>query len=177
MSLIIKFKHKKALLLLVFLGLACKQEPKQKSDFEFNQAMHYTISIEDSTLFDLASQDKLTDYEQLKIEVLLNNTPERLSDTLFIKELETIGFNKTQLNTEQVCQLQNLFSIENANTNRVNECINIYRDILVLKQDKQLIGIAKVCVECEAMQLITTEQHPLHLSSENYERLKDLMMK
>ncbi len=51
---------------------------KYKPDLEFNQAMHYTISIEDSTLFDLASQDTLRLGEQVKVNVLLNETPESL---------------------------------------------------------------------------------------------------
>lgn len=177
MSLISKLMMKLIYFLGLVLVISCKHSTTSAPDLEFNQAIHYTISIDDDTLFDLASRDGLTDYEQLKIEVLLNKTPESLSDTLLLENFGAIGFTKTQLNTEQVSQLQYLFNIEHKKPVRVNECINIYRDILVLRQGNKTIGIAKICLECEAMLLTAAEQQNLHLRPGNYERLKDLMMK
>lgn len=166
----------RALILVLIFIIACKQSDKPPA-IEFDYITHYSIQIEDQNLFDLASQDSLNGLEQLKVNLLLNNTPERLSDTLFIKKLETIGFIKTQLNTKQISQLQNLFSSKKKLTNEVHECINIYRDILILKQYNQIKEIAKMCLECEVVKLTATREEDLNLSSGDYNYLKRIMRK
>jgi hypothetical protein len=172
MDFILKFKMEIAFLLLLIFGLvSCKPSQEHQPDLEFNQAMHYTISIDEQTLFDLASQETLSLEEQLKVDVLLNETPESLSDTLLIQNLGAMGFTKTQLNTEQVSQLQNLFSIDKNQTDEVHECINIYRDILILKQDNQTTEIAKVCLECEAVQFTGVGKQVFNMNSRDYKVL------
>lgn len=165
---------KRAFLLLLMLAMACKET---QPDMKFNQASHYTISINNQALLDLASQDNLTANEQLKLDVLLNKSPESLSDTLFIENLEAIGFTKTELNKNQVNQLQYLLSFKTEQSNKVNECINIYRDILVLKQDNKTTGIAKVCLECEAIKLTGTKRRVFNLSKTDYNTLEHILKK
>lgn len=154
----------RALIVILIFITACKQSDKTP-DIEFDQVTHYTIQMEDQQLFELASQDSINDLEQLKVDLLLNKSPESLSDTLFIKKLEDIGFTKKQMNSNQVSRLQNLFNFEKNKTNKVHECINIYRDILVLKHDNQIIEIAKVCLECEVVLLIVAKKFSINFNS------------
>lgn len=166
----------RALIVILIFITACKQSDKTP-DIEFDQVTHYTIQMEDQQLFELASQDSINDLEQLKVDLLLNKSPESLSDTLFIENLEAIGFTKTQMNANQVRRLQNLLSIEKNQTNKVHDCMNIYRDILVLKQDNKTTGIAKVCLECEAIKLTGTKRRVFNLSKTDYNTLEHILKK
>lgn len=176
-NLAFKLVVKVTLLLGLVLVVSCKHSTTSTPDLEFNQVIHYSILIDDETLFDLASEDRLTVNEQLKIDVMLNDKTKNLSDTLFIEKLESLGFTKTQFNTKQVSQLQNLFIIANENTNSVNECINIYRDILILKQDNQIKEIAKVCLECEVVQWTSKDRQVFNLESISFQQLEEILVK
>jgi hypothetical protein len=47
-----------------------------------------------------------------------------------------------------------------------NICPRIYRDILIFKKSKKLIGIAKICFSCRAYHIVGTNSN-----SENFEQI------
>lgn len=164
---------KKIFLLLILVILSCKQQSYKNKTLDFDQVSHFHIQMEDQDLFDMASQDTLAFKQQFKVDILLNNKFEKLSDTLFIKDLLEIGFVKNEISKEKLSRLQSIFTFENEQTKKVNECINIYRDILIFKTNNQITGMAKVCLECEMMHVVNSNKKLLtQLSEYDIEQLK-----
>ncbi|MEX0995670.1 MAG: hypothetical protein WDZ45_01320 [Flavobacteriaceae bacterium] len=166
----------RALILVLILMSACKQQDR-KPVLEFDQAMHYNIQIEDQVLFEIASQGTLTNKEQLKIDVLVNKKPQNISDTLFIKDLMEIGFTKNTVAIDKLSELRSVFSNPNEQKTEMNECVKIYRDILVFKTNNQITGMAKVCFECRDVQMVNLNPNSIKsLSDYDYNRLSELLV-
>ena len=166
---------KQILLLLILVILSCKQQSYKNKTLDFEQVTYFHIQIEDQDLFDMASQDRLTALQQFKVDVLLKTAPESLPDTLFIENLEESGFTKNEISREKLSRLKSLFSIENNQPNQVKECINIYRDILNFRTKDEITGLAKICLECEMIYVVNSnEKWSIQLSEYDMSRLEQL---
>lgn len=168
---------KKALILVLAFMSSCQQQDEE-AVLHFDEVTHYHIQMENQDVYDLASQDTLPALKQFKIDILVKNTPESLSDTLIIENLVESGFSKNKISKEKLSQLQSIFSIENEQTKEVNECVNVYRDIFIFRTKNQITGLAKVCLECEMMYVLSSNyQRITQLSEYDMEELKKILIK
>ncbi len=75
------------------MTFSCSQK-KGEYYFDFDQVEHYSIKIDENELFDLEEKKNLTQNQQLKIDIIIDDKPEKISDTAFIPKLAKIGFTK-----------------------------------------------------------------------------------
>ncbi len=120
-----------------------------KPYFEFDQVEHYFLKIDEDKIWEMEEKKNRTEKENKQLELLIQHTPDKLSDTIFIKDLEKIDFVKSEIQTDKFEQLNGIFCERKHKESYAMACIAIYRDILVFKKDNKIIGTAKICFECD----------------------------
>ena len=120
-----------------------------KPYFQYDKVEHYFLDIDEEKIWVIEEKESKTDKEIKQLELLIQYTPDKLSDTIFIKDLEKIDFVKTEIQADKFEQLDKIFC-ERKHKNLITmPCIAYYRDILVFKKENKIIGIAKICFDCD----------------------------
>jgi hypothetical protein len=125
--------------------------------FDFDELVHYNIEINDDILF--KKKEKMNPLLQLQYDLLIENTPNSINDTFFVSQLDKIGFHKNQVPGNKFSKIQEIFREKETNEGVSMACIAVYRDILLFKKNKKIIGIAKICFTCN--------QHRIHGTTAN----------
>lgn len=147
-----------AILIIIFSLYSCEEgteNPKASKDFEkeyyfdFDEITHYKANF---NAFDYVFLDKDSgSIEDNFISEVVTGTdrPTSLQDTLFIKGLDTLNFIKKEVPSEILSKVNEIFSTKYHEDIYGTACIPKFRDILILKKDSSITGIAKICFECE----------------------------
>ena len=151
------------ILTAVFLNIifGCNNNPDRKKTmttesiqdckpyFMFVKVEHYFLKIDEDKIWEMEEKANKTEKENRQLELLIQYTPDKLSDTIFVKDLEKIDFVKTEIKADKFEQLNKIFCERKHKEAYAMACIAIYRDILVFKKDNKIIGTAKICFECD----------------------------
>ena len=92
------------------------------------------------------------------MKILDNNLPAKNSDTTFILELQNLNFKKVTAEKLNINKYREIFSSEFCNEIQENACAPIYRDIYVFRNKNKIVGIAKICFECQIVDF-TSEKY------------------
>lgn len=120
-----------------------------KPYFQFDQVEHYFLDIDEDKIWELEEKEVRSEKENIQLELLIEYTPDKLSDSIFIKDLEKIDFVKTDIKADKFEQLNKIFCERKHKESFATSCIAIYRDILVFKWNNKITGIAKICFDCD----------------------------
>jgi len=152
-------------LLVCISVISCKSEKKPFLDFD--QIDYYCVSISDemeSNMYD----KKRTFEEETFLKILHGDISINLKNDSLVKQIESTNFFKlieipAKLNKEvSQCFLSNSYS--QASLFSVSTiCAHIYRDILIFKKDKKIVGVVFVCFSCYGI---------IYHSKNGYERIK-----
>lgn len=156
---------------------SCSQK-KGEYYFDFDQVDHYSIEIDENELFELEEKKNLTQNQQLKIDIILNDKPEKVSDTAFITKLTKIGFIKNIVSGNKHTELNEIFREKSHDEVYALACVHVYRDILIFKKSDSIIGIAKICFDCLNSQILGTDINTIEFGqSGDYGKLSRLLTK
>jgi hypothetical protein len=141
---------------IIFLTtIACNQKTDGKTEtndckpyFTFDSVEYYSIVIREDSVFNLEEKEPSTVDEERLIELLIRDTPDKLSDTTKFSNIEILGFKKKEIQKEKFDQLDKIFCERKHEEALYTTCIAVYRDILVFKRDKKTIGFARLCFDC-----------------------------
>ncbi len=120
-----------------------------KPYFDFNEVEHYYLDIDEDKIWEIEEKTQKTEKEEKQLELLIQYTPDKLSDTIYLKDLEKIDFVKTEINSDKFESLNKIFCERQHKELIAMACIAVYRDILVFKKDNKIIGTAKICFDCD----------------------------
>jgi hypothetical protein len=111
------------------------------SIFEFDELDYFKLTID---------KDIEKETIEKRFEILSGSAPEKVDDVSFGTELIKLGFRKYSLKEDSLnSQIkESLKLIAPDRSKIVTSCLPIYRDILILKTDNKITGIAKICFEC-----------------------------
>ena len=151
------------LLTFVFLTtlFGCNsQADKQKSNlsgktadckpyFSYDKVEHYYFDISEDAIMKIQEKEKKSDKETKQLELLIQYTPDKLSDTTVLENIDKIGFVKKEVPKSKFDQLDQILCERKHKEALAMSCIAIYRDILVFKQNWKIVGTAKLCFECD----------------------------
>lgn len=151
----IMMKILKKIILIVILSTvwSCTN----KNFFEFDEIEHYSKDISDNDLmaiYDL--EEKIGKPTQIR-EIVEYDFPETV-DVNFDEILIKNGYKKTLLNKEIHSEINDIFSENICLSKTAFACIPVYRDIFLFKNEGKIIGIAKICFECEKSYIIGTKK-------------------
>jgi hypothetical protein len=129
-----------------------KQAPadfKKEYYFEFDEITHYKTNFNafDYVFFE---KDSGSIEDNFIAEVITGkDRPNSLQDTLFIKGLDTLNFTKNKIPSGLFSNVKEIFCSKYHEDIYGTMCIPKFRDILIFKKDSSIVGIAKICFECE----------------------------
>jgi|SRR5688572_9430095 len=127
--------------------LSCSSSTR-KPYFQFDKIEHYYLDIEENKIWDIENKKSKTNKEKRQIELLVQDTPDKLSDSSVLKAIDKFDFVRKEIPTSKFGQINEIFSQRNHREVEAMSCVAIYRDILVFKKDNEIIGTAKICFSC-----------------------------
>lgn len=144
---------KKAILLLlsIFLFSCNKKEKINVGDlpfFKFDKIDYYRTDISREALDSIGMKQEKSRKERALMQVLVQNIPVNTMDTLFINNMEILGFEKSVIDSSQYKRISNLFSLHDTANIDASACAVIFRDVLVFRKKDKVIGVAKICFDC-----------------------------
>lgn len=177
----IKFKSMKKFIYLIFIGLiiiSCKQKSEKNPEkpkldnvdaqilksvectpyFDFDEVDYYFTNISDEEVLNLNE----TKNDSLLFNIINRRIFSKISDSIFIPNLESVGFNHKIIDKEDFRHINDFLSICDNETIAL-ACAPFYRDILIFRKSEKIVGIAKICFSCGQSLIInqTRELPPL----------------
>jgi hypothetical protein len=154
--------------IILLTTIACNQKTGRKTEtpdckpyFTFDGVGYYSIAISEDSVFNLEEKEsKITDEGRL-IELLIEDTPDKLSDTTKFLNIETLGFKKKEIPKNKFDQLDKIFCERKHEEALYATCIAIYRDILIFKRGSKTIGFARLCFDCNDSIIAGTDLNTL----------------
>jgi hypothetical protein len=145
------FKLIIAFFLTAFLGCNSSTGNQKTCNpyFQFDKIEHYYLEIEENQIWDIEKKKIKTNKEKRQLELLIEYTPDKLSDSLVLKDIGKLDFVTKEIPTNKFGQINEIFCQRNHGETIAMACIAIYRDILVFKKNNKIVGIAKICFECD----------------------------
>ncbi len=129
---------KKIILFLFFVIIfGCKKEPIYNN---YDEITHYSITDEEIFKFDTLNKFKsiigLGDYQEMDFNK-------------FEEELISFEFKKNEIKGNKIKQVDSIISnkIYHGSID-LTACTPIYRDIIILRKNKKIVSILKICFSC-----------------------------
>jgi len=147
--------------------------------FDFDTVDWYSIEINIDDLLDFEGQSNLTKNQKLQYDLIMMDEPESENDTLFIQDLEKIGFEKIIIKKEERVNLIHEIVREKSHQESLaTACVAVYRDIFIFRKDGEVIGIAKICFDCWKSQIHGTTANTMDFGqSGDYSKLAGILKK
>jgi len=117
--------------------------------FQFDKVDHYFLNMDHDKLWDIEQKKIKTEKEKKQLELLIQYTPDKLSDTTILKNIDKLDFVKKEISADKFTQINEIFCLRKHKDLYWLSCIAEYRDILVFKKENEIIGIAKICFSCD----------------------------
>ena len=149
---------------------------KGEKYFEFDEIEYYKNDIEEDQIGELYDNQKKSTFDSLKMGVILGEIPNSISNTEFIQNLKSYGYTKSKIDSTKFNKIDEIFTEKNHSELYANACIYIYRDILVFKKKSKVVGIAKICFDCDANVIVGTKANTEEFGmSGDYEKLRKIL--
>jgi hypothetical protein len=150
--------RKYAVLLLLFIMLSCKSR-EEKMFFDFDSIEYY--SLNKSKEEEMGENNSKSIDNGIFDKIFFDNYPEKLNNDVFYKTINSDGFSKFTISQKDAEYLKNDIFLEKSPLKMfgsVYACTPQYRDILVFKKNKEISGIAKICLSCQQFYIISSKK-------------------
>lgn len=119
--------------------------------FDFDEIVYYHSDVSD---FEVLGRKK----DDLHF-LLFRQGFESLQDSIYIERGDSLLYKKV-ISKEEHSTIDKIFCYQPINLDDlyVSECIAIYRDIFVFRKEKKIIGMAKICLDCNQFSSVGTDQ-------------------
>jgi hypothetical protein len=157
----------------IFFLIASKSDTKEY--FDFDQIDYYHVNFDSKKDFkafqDIKSKEEKTFFEILRF----NSNPTKVDDPNFIKDLSK-RYRKKEISKEKFSRITEIYSEKKHADPTFYSCAPFYRDILVFKKNKKVIGISKICFECNLHYTIGSKRNTQNLGqSGDFQKLQKLL--
>lgn len=154
-----------SIILLVFLIISCKSK-EEKMFFDFDSVEYY--SLNKSKEEEMGKNNSNSIDNGIFDEIFFDDYPEKVNNAVFNKTINSDGFTKFKLSQKDAEYLRNDIFLEKSSLKLIENvyaCSPQYRDILVFKKNKEISGIAKICLSCRQFYLISSKKE---IQTENF---------
>ncbi|MBY0487501.1 MAG: hypothetical protein K2P85_09995 [Flavobacteriaceae bacterium] len=161
------------LLLSVVCFTSCKKEPFFSN---FDTIEHYQLAVKDNVVERILIENK----DSVLVKTITGTLPEKLKDNVFFSEINSDNFVKNQFTSDDLNKFIKLFNSDVFLDYDAAACAPTYRDFLILKKGKAVVGIVKICVHCEMHCIIGIDKNKKTIGfcgSLEYSELKKLLKK
>lgn len=150
---------------MVFLLISCKSND-EKAFFDFDSVEYYSLNKNKEV--EMGENNSKSIDNGIFDKIFFDNYPEKVNNTVFYKTIDSDGFSKSELSQKDVEYLRNDIFLEKPSLKmleNVYACSPQYRDILIFKKNKEISGIAKICLSCRQFYLISSKKE---IQTENF---------
>lgn len=129
-------------LLIVFAVLYIPYYFYTRTNFEFDEAIHYSFEE-----IKYKKVEKLKNFEA----IYFGDYPDNLNETDIHNELTKHGYIENKIDETKLISLKTIFrfQIDLSIIKTVTACAPEYNDIIIFKKDNKITGIAKICFGCD----------------------------
>lgn len=149
-------KITKTLLLLLFLIIISSS--CSKSYFEFDSIEHYYRDLSNDEIMAIYNSQDKSEKRLLILDIIENRYPEEI-DNSFGEILIKNKYKKSNISQDKLEPINDIFSENICLVGTASACIPVYRDILIFKKNNKVVGIAKICFDCEISHIIGTAKN------------------
>jgi hypothetical protein len=166
---------------LISFAIACQQNQKSEATgnlpfFTFDQVIHYTVPVSKSELDSIIGKSEKSRKELGLLQIVTGNIPVSTQDSLFISNMDILGFEKEIIDPKKYEALANLFSKRQPTKPIQPTCKSGYTDILVFRNKGKFMGSVKLNFECQRHQMVGQRYNDADFGqSGEYEALKKLL--
>lgn len=148
-----------SIFILALLLFSCNENKKAAGNqdqpfFYFDQIEYYHTDITKKDLQTIEMKEEKTRKEQALLQILKGNIPVSIKDTLFIKNMEILGFEKDTIDLRLNSKMAHIFSFREVSKPEVANCSPEFHDILIFRRNNKIIGMAKISFDCLRHQMI-----------------------
>lgn len=160
---------------LTFLGCNRSKESSLSSEqklgnafFEYDEIDYYFNNYDESKMIELENNSSNSEIDSLKYGVLLVDIPKDINDLGFVSKLEEMGFKQSSIDKSKLSEINKIFVEKSVTENLATACIYVYRDLLIFKKNREIIGTAKICFGCLANQIKGTSANTENFGQDAY---------
>ena len=144
--------------------------------FNYDEILHYKNDFSEEKIGELYDNKKKTEKDSFRFGVILGDIPKEINGLDFLKKLESIGYEKTNVNSKKFKELDEIFTEKKHDEVMAYGCVYVYRDILIFKRKSKIVGIAKICFGCGDSIILGTKSNTEEFGqSGDYEKLEKLL--
>lgn len=158
--------------------IAVYKEPKITGGkyFDYDEILHYRNDFNEEKIGDLYDNQKKSEKDSFRFGVILGDIPKEINGTDFLKNLGSIGYEKTNIDSKKFKHIDDIFTEKKHDEVMEYACVYVYRDILIFKKKSKIIGIAKICFDCGDSIILGTKSNTEEFGqSGDYEKLEELL--
>ena len=173
-----------ALAVFTFIFLtACEQNKKAEATgnlpfYTFDEVIHYSVPVSKSELDSIIGKSEKSRKELGLLQIVTGNIPVSTQDSLFINNMEILGFEKEIVDPKKYDTLENIFSKREPTQPIQPSCKTGYTDILVFRKKGKFMGSVKLNFECQRHQMVGQRYNDADFGqSGEYDELKKMILK
>jgi hypothetical protein len=120
--------------------------------FEYDQIEHHWIEEMTSHYFTAREKSNKTPLEQRYFDIVWSHKATLPEDSTMFTNLAELGFQQASVALEKFQPINDFFCGRTPNESMVSPvkmCIPSYRDILVFRRYGKMVGVARICFECD----------------------------
>jgi hypothetical protein len=147
--------------------------------FDFDEIVYYKIQIDSRKAMELIDGRNKTKQDTLLLNAILSLfIPQTITDTNFISSLETLNFRKKSINHTSYSSINEIFKEKiPAETIAETTCSPVFRDILIFKKSNNVVGLAKICFECQQNYILGTNANTFMFGQKgDYKKLETILV-
>jgi len=146
------------LLLLCMVLISCQKKEKVSGQdlpfFHFDKIEYYHTAITPEEFKAIGMKQEKDRKEQALWQIINGKVPVNTMDTLFIRNMDILSFKKYTVDAKWHAKIGHLFAMRTGKTKAENACAPAYRDILIFRKKDKVIGVAKICFDCNRSQIV-----------------------
>ena len=159
--------------------MACQEKQsitKGEYFFDFDHIDYYRSEIKDEYLLgDLREKLPKEEFEKY-YSVYSKDYPKNLDDEQLETTLTQLEFKKIELDKKVYQDINEIYREKEMSSSLEAFCIPIYRDILIFKKNNSVVGISKVCFDCNMNYTLGSKTDvEIYNNSNDYEKLEKLL--
>ena len=158
--------------------IAVYKEPKITGDkyFDYDEIIHYKNNFSEEKIGELYDNQKKSEKDAFRFGVILKDIPKEINSVDFLKNLESIDYKKSNVDSKKFKQIDKIFTEKKHDEVMEYACVYVYRDILIFKKKSKIIGIVKICFDCGDSIILGTKSNTSEFGqSGDYWKLEKLL--
>ena len=159
--------------IILFLVLGCEQ----KLFFVYDEVIHYHSNIQNKDILGLNRKENKSFNDSILKGIVSGYIPRNINDTTFLNHISKLGFKHKKVSPLKFKSLNGIF-MKKGKPDEIYTvaCEYAFRNVIVFKNKSKIVGITKICFDCEQHQTVGSRENTNYFGMDgDYKRLKHIL--